>query len=94
LDIPAERTRREGRLAAITEARQRLEQRQREAEIARGRGPDDKPRGGRYRREFSVPEDKTQENFTEPDSRIMKRAGGGFDVSYCSATMILTGQGS
>jgi hypothetical protein len=29
-----------------------------------------------------VPEDKAQENFTDPDSRIMKRAGGGFDAAY------------
>jgi hypothetical protein len=28
------------------------------------------------------PEDKAQENFTDPDSRIMKRAGGGFDAAY------------
>jgi hypothetical protein len=41
--------------------------------------PDGKPKGGRYKREFGVPEDKAQENFTDPDSRIMKRAGGGFD---------------
>jgi transposase len=88
LDIPAEITRREVRLAAISAARQRLEQRQREAEIARGRGPDDKPRGGRYKREFGVPEDKAQENFTDPDSRIMKRAGGGFDASYNAQTAV------
>jgi transposase len=88
LDIPAEITSREVRLAAISAARQRLEQRQREAEIARGRGPDDKPRGGRYKREFGVPEDKAQENFTDPDSRIMKRAGGGFDASYNAQTAV------
>jgi transposase len=88
LDIPAEITRRELRLAAISAARQRLEQRQREAETARGRGPDDKPRGGRYKRAFGVPEDQAQENFTDPDSRIMKRAGGGFDASYNAQTAV------
>jgi transposase len=88
LDIPAEITRREVRLAAISAARQRLEQRQREAEIKRGREPDDKPRGGRYKREFGVPEDKAQDNFTDPDSRIMKRAGGGFDASYNAQTAV------
>jgi transposase len=88
LDIPAEIARREARLAAITEARHRLEQRQREAEIQRGRDPDDKPRGGRYKREFGVPEDKAQDNFTDPDSRIMKRAGGGFDASYNAQTAV------
>jgi transposase len=91
LDLPAEIERREVRLAAIREARERLEQRQREADLERGRsqdddrrprGPDGQPRGGRYKREFGVPEDKAQENFTDPDSRIMKRAGGGFDPAY------------
>ena len=43
LDIPAEIARREARLAAIGEARQRLERRQREAELEHGRDPDDKP---------------------------------------------------
>ena len=88
LDIPAEIARREARLAAISQARQRLEQRQREAELARGRDPDDKPRGGRYKREFGVPEDKAQDNFTDPDSRVMKRAGGGFDASYNAQTAV------
>ncbi len=88
LDIPAEIARREVRLAAINEARQRLEQRQRDAEIERGRHPDDKPRGGRYKREFGVPEDKAQDNFTDPDSRIMKRSGGGFDASYNAQTAV------
>ncbi len=88
LDIPAEIARREARLAAISEARQRLERRQREAELERGRDPDDKPRGGRYKREFGVPEDKAQDNFTDPDSRIMKRSGGGFDASYNAQTAV------
>jgi transposase len=88
LDVPAEIARREARLQAITEARRRLEQRQREAELERGRDPDDKPRGGRYKREFGVPEDKAQDNFTDPDSRIMKRAGGGFDASYNAQTAV------
>ena len=89
LDIPAEIARREARLAAITEARQRLEQRQRDADIERGRDPDDKPRGGgQYKRAFGVPEDKAQDNFTDPDSRIMKRAGGGFDASYNAQTAV------
>ncbi|OYV30178.1 MAG: IS5/IS1182 family transposase, partial [Thiomonas sp. 20-64-5] len=97
LDIPAEIERREARLDAIRQARQRLEQRQREADEQRGRsddddrrprGPDGTPRGGRYKREFGVPEDKAQENFTDPDSRIMKRAGGGFDAAYNAQTAV------
>lgn len=96
-DLPAEITRREARLQAIAEARQRLEQRQREADTARGRSedddrrprdPDGKPKGGRYKRDFGVPDPKSQENFTDPDSRIMKRAGGGFDPSYNAQTAV------
>ena len=49
---------------------------------------DGKPKGGRYKREFGVPEPKAQENFTDPDSRIMKRAGGGFDASYNAQTAV------
>lgn len=89
LDIPAEIARREARLKVIAAARERLESRQRELDAAKGRSADDerkprdkdgKPRRGkRHKREFGVPEDKAQENFTDPDSRIMKRAGGGFD---------------
>lgn len=91
LDIPAEIARREQRLAAIAQARARLEQRQREADLQRGRDQNDqrkprnkdgRPKGGRYKRDFGVPEGKAQENFTDPDSRIMKRAGGGFDAAY------------
>ena len=88
LDVPAEIARRQDRLEAIQQARQRLEQRQREAELQRGRDPDEPPRGGRYKREFGVPEDKAQENFTDPDSRIMKRSGGGFDASYNAQTAV------
>jgi len=97
LDIPAEIERRETRLKAIVEARERLEQRQREADIERGRRKDDEckprdedgnPKGGRYKREFGVPEPKAQDNFTDPASRIMKRAGGGFDPNYNAQTAV------
>ena len=97
LDIPAEIERREVRLKAITEARKRLEQRQRDADYERGRSEDDerkprdedgKPTGGRYKRDFGVPEPKAQDNFTDPDSRIMKRTGGGFDASYNAQTAV------
>jgi transposase len=97
VDIPAEIQRREDRLQAITEARERIEKRQRDADIERGRSPDDQckprddegqPTGGRYKREFGVPEPKAQDNFTDPDSRIMKRAGGGFDASYNAQTAV------
>jgi transposase len=92
LDIPAEMARRENRLEVIRAARERLQERQRQADAARGRTPDDErrpkgpdgtPRNGPlYKREFGTPKPKAQENFTDPESRIMKRAGGGFDYSY------------
>ena len=97
LDIPAEIARRQDRLDAIAAARARLEQRQREADRARGRREDDdqkprdkdgKPKGGRYKQPFGVPEDKAQDNFTDPDSRIMPRAGGGFDPAYNGQTAV------
>ena len=97
LDIPAEIARRQDRLDAIAAARARLEERQREADLARGRsddddqkprGPDGKPKGGRYKKPFGVPEDKAQDNFTDPESRIMKRAGGGFDPAYNGQTAV------
>ena len=92
LDVPAEIGRRQERLEVIRAARERLEQRQREADEARGRsaGDERKPRdgdgnpkgGGTYARDFGVPAPKAQDNFTDPQSRIMKRAGGGFDYAY------------
>jgi transposase len=97
VEIPPEIERREARLAAIAAARERLEQRQREADLERGRTPDDEnnPRGkngtlkgGRYKRDFGIPKETAQENFTDPDSRIMKRAGGGFDTGYNAQTAI------
>jgi transposase len=97
LDIPGEIKRREDRLAAITAAKLRLEKRQQEADAARGRSADDqrkprdkdgKPKGGRYKREFGVPKDSAQESFTDTDSRIMKRAGGGYDYAYNAHTAV------
>jgi transposase/IS5 family transposase len=98
LDIPAELERRQARLAAITAAKARLEARQAQADTARGRSQDDgrkprdkdgRPKAGRpYQRDFGVPEPKAQSSFTDPDSRIMKRAGGGFDYSYNAQTAV------
>lgn len=99
LDLPAEITRREARLAVIQAAKARLEARQREADAARGRSAGDdrrprhpdgtpKPGGNRYKREFGVPAPADQESFTDPDSRIMKHAGGGFEQSYNAHTAV------
>lgn len=98
LDIPAEIERRQARLVAIAAAKARLEERQRQADTQRGRSPDDerkpkdkdgKPKGGKpYQRDFGVPATKAQDSFTDPESRIMKRAGGGFDYSYNAQTAV------
>ncbi|MEI8159094.1 MAG: IS1182 family transposase [Burkholderiales bacterium] len=98
LDIPAEIERRQARLAAIEAAKARLEERQRLSDAQRGRTPDDdrkprdkdgKPKGGKpYQRDFGVPAPKAQDSFTDPQSRIMKRAGGGFDYSYNAQTAV------
>ncbi len=39
-------------------------------------------------RDFGQPKDTAQENFTDPDSRIMPRNGGGFDASYNAQTAV------
>ena len=67
-ELPDELSRRELRLAAIEQAKQRLEARQRELDDAKGRKPgqDRNPQGGRpYKRAYGEPEDKAQRNFTD-----------------------------
>ena len=98
LDIPAEIERRQARLTAIEAAKARLEERQRQSDTQLGRTPDDerkpkdkdgKPKGGKpYQRDFGVPAPKAQDSFTDPQARIMKRAGGGFDYSYNAQTAV------
>lgn len=85
-ELPEEMHRRETRLANIRAAKARLEQAQQHADRARGRHADDERKppgkgGRRYKRDFGVPEDKAQSNFTDPDSRIMK-TGDGYQQCY------------
>lgn len=97
-DLPAEIARREQRLAAIRAAKQRLEARQRAADAERGRRPDDdnpppasgdRPaqRGRGAGRAFGEPHPKAQDNFTDPDSRIMKTSAG-FEQCYNGQTAV------
>ena len=84
-ELPEELRRREDRLAAIRAAKGRLEARQREADEARGRKPGQKrnPKGGPpYKREYGEPQEKAQDNFTDPQSRIMKTSAEGFQQCY------------
>jgi len=83
-ELPAELQRREERLAAIAAAKARLEARQAEEDQQKGRTPDDgrKSRGTKpFARDFGVPPDGAQDNFTDPESRIMKTSGG-YDQCY------------
>jgi transposase len=69
-ELPAELARRETRLQKIQEAKQALEERAREQ--AKSKGEDEKK---------AKPEAKSQYNFTDPESRIMK-ADNGFEQAY------------
>jgi transposase len=83
-ELPAELQRREARLAKIAAAKARLEARQAEEDRQKGRTPDDgrKSRGSKpFARDFGVPPDDAQDNFTDPESRIMKTSSG-FDQCY------------
>ena len=77
--------RREDRRKKILEAKQRLEERQKEEDRAAGRNENDggwasevRPQGGRSRhhREFGEVPEKQQENFSDPESRIRKTQDG------------------
>ena len=90
-ELPGELRRREQRLAAIREARQRLEAAGRAADEARGRKPDEdrNPRGGQpYKRAYGEPAPKSQSNFTDPESRIMKTSSDGFQQCYNAQTVV------
>jgi hypothetical protein len=82
-ELPAELQRREERLAKIAAAKARLEARQAAEDRQKGRTPDDgrKSRRRPFARDFGVPPDDAQDNFTDPESRIMK-ASHGFDQCY------------
>lgn len=80
-ELPEELRHKQDRLARIKQAKARLEAEQREVDDARGRLPDDgrRPpgnRGGSYKRDYGVPDDRAQTNFTDPESRIMPTAHG------------------
>ncbi len=81
--LPAELQRREDRLAKIKEAKRRLEARKREETVEQGRDVDSPPRGGRpSQHPVGKPKPKDQENFTDPESRIMKDGSGAFQQCY------------
>jgi transposase len=90
--LPEELQRRQQRLAKIEAAKARLEQRQAQADRERGRHPEDGQRRGDgagrpFKRPFGVPQDKAQDNFTDPQSRIMK-LGGSFEQCYNAQAVV------
>jgi transposase len=94
-ELPKELQRRQERLAQIQAAKARLEERQAQADRERGRHPDDGQRRGDgagrpFKRPFGVPEDKAQDNFTDPESRIMK-LGGSFEQCYNAQAVVDAG---
>jgi transposase len=95
LDVPAEIARREKRLAAIAQAKTKIEERARErhaveqqeyeARCARRdaqREAGKKPRGPDPEPPCSGPKDSDQVNLTDEESRIMPGSSGGFGQSY------------
>jgi len=96
LKIPEELARREERLKVIAEAKAEIERRAQEraqseqaeyeAKLAARKKREEetgkKPGGKPPEPPSSTPLPKDQVNLTDPDSRIMKVAGGGFDQSY------------
>ena len=77
-EVPEELKRREQRLKKINEAQERLKIRQAEEDRQAGRSPEKKSRA---KRPFGEPKAKKQDNFTDPQSRIMKTSSG-FDQCY------------
>jgi Transposase DDE domain len=91
-ELPKELQRRQDRLAKIQAAKARVEERQAQADRERGRHPEDGQRRGDgagrpFKRGFGVPEDKAQDNFTDPESRIMK-LGGSFEQCYNAQAVV------
>lgn len=81
-ELPEELQRREQRLGKIQEAIERLRSRQAAEDRAAGRK--EAPAGageGQKKREFGEPAEKKQDNFTDPESRIMKTSSG-FEQCY------------
>jgi transposase len=105
MSIPEELERRELRLAAIAEAKakiegraeERLEREQAEhqsklaARAEQEKQTGKKPRGRPPEPPTGGVQDKEQVNLTDEESRIMKVAGGGFDQCYNAQAVVATG---
>lgn len=101
MSIPEELERREARLAAIAEAKRKIESRVQERDQAeyeaklqaraeREKGTGKKPRGRPPEPPSGKVDDKEQINLTDEESRIMPVAGGGFDQCYNAQAAVAT----
>jgi hypothetical protein len=82
-ELPAELSRRESRLATIQAAKKRLEARKAaEAAAKRDEQRNDDDRDGGSAVADAKPTPRDQENFTDPESRIMPTGGKTFEQSY------------
>jgi hypothetical protein len=105
MSIPEELERRESRLAAIAEAKAKIEARAEErlerdqaehqsrlaARAEQEQRTGKKPRGRPPEPPTGGVKDKDQVNLTDEDSRIMKVAGGGFDQCYNAQAVVAAG---
>jgi transposase len=105
MSIPEELARRESRLAAIAEAKAKIEARAAErlareqaehqsklaARAEQEKRTGKKPRGRTPEPPTGGVKDKDQVNLTDEESRIMKVAGGGFDQCYNAQAVVATG---
>jgi transposase len=92
-ELPEELQRRESRLRTIVEAKARLEQRvkaeaQAKADEAKRRRDENDDAGTPPRQRSPEPRPTEQENFTDPDSRIMMEGGGGYQQCYNAAIAV------
>ena len=92
-ELPDGLATRKKRLATIQAAMKRLEERQMAADQEAGRKPgDDEPGSGKkgkpFKRPMGEPKPKAQENFTDPESRIMKTSTEGFQQCYNAQAMV------
>ncbi len=92
-ELPAELRRRESRLKTILAAKERLERRTKadadaKAAEAQRRKDEDDDEGSPPRQRSSTPKPNEQENFTDPDSRIMKEGNGAYQQCYNAAIAV------
>jgi transposase len=95
-ELPEELARRESRLVKITEAKDALEKEAADAaaahstEVALREGASEKEVALRATAasKAGVPKPKAQRNFTDPDSRIMPTAAGGFAQCYNAQAVV------